>query len=75
VYISKAFSILLCENKKSFKINIQLSKKLVRYIIIPFIHPGLGPNNKNTRKNSLNSCKIFEEQKLLTNISDCIHIK
>jgi hypothetical protein len=31
---------------------------------------GLGPNNKNTLKNSLNFCQIFCLLKLLTNISD-----
>jgi hypothetical protein len=34
--------------------------------------PGLGPNNQNTLINSLNTCQIF---KLLTNISDSVHIK
>jgi hypothetical protein len=50
----------------------------IRKIIIHLNYknlPGLGPNNKNTLKNSLNSCLIFELLKLLTNISDCIHIK
>jgi hypothetical protein len=37
-----------------------------------WLRPGLGPNNKNTVKNSLNSCQIFRS---LTNISDCVNKK
>jgi hypothetical protein len=39
------------------------------------IHPGLGPNNKNTLKNSLNSCQIYRLLKLLSNIYNCVHMK
>jgi hypothetical protein len=36
---------------------------------------GLGPTNENTQKNSLNSCQIFRLLKLVTHISDCVHMK
>jgi hypothetical protein len=48
------------------------SKKRFLNSLKDFTPAGLGPNNKNTLKNSLNSCQIF---RLLTNISNCAYTK
>jgi hypothetical protein len=39
------------------------------------ISAGLGPNNQNTLEKLSDSCQIFRLLKLLTNISDCNHMK
>jgi hypothetical protein len=55
------------KGKGAQKISALFSKK--------FCSSGLGPTNKNTLKNSLNSCQIFRLLKMLSNISDCVHMK
>jgi hypothetical protein len=52
------------------------ASSLKKTVFLRAVHSsGLGPNNENTLKNSLNSCQVFRQLKLLTNIFDCIHMK
>jgi hypothetical protein len=65
--------VYICKSKRRTLLSLSLT------VICPMLtvnfEPGLGPTNKNTLKNSLNSCQIFKLLKLLTKISDYVHMK
>jgi hypothetical protein len=63
----------LCSFQSIKKYFLVQRKLQMCYNPLPPVHlPGLGPTNKNTLKNYLNSFHIFRLLKLLTNISDCL---